>query len=128
MIITADQLRGVACSYHIYLFEELYPEGLEITIDNLLEAYRQGLGVDFMLSSFATDHYRFFPEDRNGYIFKFYGSIEEDVQWRKENWDYAEPYIRQTFERSLPSALINWDRSLQRRRLRNDDDTDYDDW
>lgn len=114
MRITAEEMRGYFCRKHVDRFEALHPDGIEVTVDNLLELYRQGVDVDYALSKlhgYGQMYTQYGPDERfderNNWSL-LYGASQYDIKWRDENWELCEPVLRRTFGEALERAVEVW--------------------
>lgn len=116
MIITADELEPYFCQEHVSSFGELYPEGIEVTLNNLLDVYRKGIDVAYVFwyvcRAMKIEYHEIVPDkpfdpvdDNHVMLFCQDYSV---VQWRDEHWDECEPILRQIFGQALGKVVAAW--------------------
>lgn len=116
MIITAKDIEPYFCEASVATIQEEYPDGFEVTVDNLLKLWRQGLDVDWVLDEILGEEYvRYFPDgsvadfDGEDLWYSIYSFCEEELEHRTRNWGLYEPVIRHTIEGALPRAIEIWE-------------------
>lgn len=117
MIVTAEEIGRLFCVPSATYLEENFPEGMEVTVDNLLKIYRAGLDADWALSVIVGLKYtRYFPDGSRAsfhadeFLFlDIYDFGPKSMENREQNWEHYEPALRMTFERALPEAIRKWE-------------------